>query len=91
MESLATTIRHAEMPNKLKCRMTVIGTGDYTIYCGDADEGKRAAGVRMRLCMTGGMKKRGLKLWILKARAPTEIAKDNNKDAFYDELNALMS
>ncbi|KAK6749812.1 hypothetical protein RB195_002053 [Necator americanus] len=33
----------------------------------------------------------GRKLWIVSAHAPTETAEDNSKDAFYDELNALMS
>ncbi|KAK6761675.1 hypothetical protein RB195_022672 [Necator americanus] len=31
------------------------------------------------------------KPWIVSAHAPTETAEDNSKDAFYDELNALMS
>ncbi|KAK6760760.1 hypothetical protein RB195_021999 [Necator americanus] len=35
--------------------------------------------------------RRGSKLWIVSAHAPTETAEDNSKDAFYDELNALMS
>ncbi|KAK6735613.1 hypothetical protein RB195_018683 [Necator americanus] len=35
--------------------------------------------------------RRGRKLWIVIAHAPTETAEDNSKDAFYDELNALMS
>ncbi|KAK6728908.1 hypothetical protein RB195_006149 [Necator americanus] len=35
--------------------------------------------------------RRGRKLWIVSAQAPTETAEDNSKDAFYDELNALMS
>ncbi|KAK6757250.1 hypothetical protein RB195_015212 [Necator americanus] len=35
--------------------------------------------------------RRGRKLWIVSAHAPTETAEDNSKDAFYDELNALMS
>ncbi|KAK6741454.1 hypothetical protein RB195_009361 [Necator americanus] len=38
---------------------------------------------------------RGRKLWIVSAHAPMETAKkkleNNSKDAFYDELNALMS
>ncbi|KAK6762023.1 hypothetical protein RB195_022932 [Necator americanus] len=33
----------------------------------------------------------GRKLWIGSAHASTETAEDNRKDAFYDELNALMS
>ncbi|KAK6743714.1 hypothetical protein RB195_010796 [Necator americanus] len=33
----------------------------------------------------------GRKLWIVSAHAPTETAEGNSKDAFYDELNALMS
>ncbi|KAK6760212.1 hypothetical protein RB195_021632 [Necator americanus] len=33
---------------------------------------------------------RGRKLWIASAHAPTERAEGNSKDAFYDELNALM-
>ncbi|KAK6764639.1 hypothetical protein RB195_024818 [Necator americanus] len=35
--------------------------------------------------------RRGRKLWIVCAHAPTETAEDNSKDAFYDELKALMS
>ncbi|KAK6763982.1 hypothetical protein RB195_024351 [Necator americanus] len=35
--------------------------------------------------------RRGRKLWIVSAHASTETAEDNSKDAFYDELNALMS
>ncbi|KAK6737021.1 hypothetical protein RB195_019611 [Necator americanus] len=35
--------------------------------------------------------RRGRKLWIVIAHAPTKTAEDNSKDAFYDELNALMS
>ncbi|KAK6739649.1 hypothetical protein RB195_008255 [Necator americanus] len=35
--------------------------------------------------------RRGRKLWIVSAHAPTETAENNSKDAFYDELNALMS
>ncbi|KAK6762573.1 hypothetical protein RB195_023338 [Necator americanus] len=32
-----------------------------------------------------------LKLWIVSVHAPTETAEDHNKDAFCDELNALIS
>ncbi|KAK6756100.1 hypothetical protein RB195_014472 [Necator americanus] len=35
--------------------------------------------------------RKGRKLWIVSAHAPTETAEDNSKDAFYNELNALMS
>ncbi|KAK6764282.1 hypothetical protein RB195_024557 [Necator americanus] len=35
--------------------------------------------------------RKGRKLWIVSAHAPTETAADNSKDAFYDELSALMS
>ncbi|KAK6727627.1 hypothetical protein RB195_005363 [Necator americanus] len=35
--------------------------------------------------------RRGRKLWIVSAHALTEAAEDNSKEAFYDELNALMS
>ncbi|KAK6734565.1 hypothetical protein RB195_018012 [Necator americanus] len=35
--------------------------------------------------------RRGRKNWIVSAHAPTETAEDNSKDAFYDEMNALMS
>ncbi|KAK6765469.1 hypothetical protein RB195_025403 [Necator americanus] len=35
--------------------------------------------------------RRGRKLWIVSAHAPTETPDDKTKDAFYDELNALMS
>ncbi|KAK6727905.1 hypothetical protein RB195_005521 [Necator americanus] len=43
----------------------------------------------MRLSTTAGSQRR--KLWIVRAHAPTETAEDNSKEAFYDELNALMS
>ncbi|KAK6730634.1 hypothetical protein RB195_007229 [Necator americanus] len=61
----------------------VISIKNYTIYCGDADENKMPF-LRLR-------DRRGRKLWIVSAHAPTETAKDNSKDAFYDELNVLMS
>ncbi|KAK6757307.1 hypothetical protein RB195_015247 [Necator americanus] len=35
--------------------------------------------------------RRGRKLCIVSVHAPTETAEDKSKDAFYDELNALMS
>ncbi|KAK6748399.1 hypothetical protein RB195_001179 [Necator americanus] len=35
--------------------------------------------------------RRGRKLWIVSAHAPTETAEDNSEDVFYDEFNALMS
>ncbi|KAK6765036.1 hypothetical protein RB195_025103 [Necator americanus] len=35
--------------------------------------------------------RRGRKLWMVSVHAPTETADDNSKDAFYDELNVLMS
>ncbi|KAK6749578.1 hypothetical protein RB195_001909 [Necator americanus] len=35
--------------------------------------------------------RRGRKLWIVSAHAPTETVEDNSKDVFYDELYALMS
>ncbi|KAK6734771.1 hypothetical protein RB195_018141 [Necator americanus] len=35
--------------------------------------------------------RRGRVFWIVSAHAPTETAKDNSKNAFYDELNAFMS
>ncbi|KAK6738361.1 hypothetical protein RB195_020463 [Necator americanus] len=35
--------------------------------------------------------RRGRKFWIVSAHAPTKTAEDNSKDAFYDELNALMT
>ncbi|KAK6741754.1 hypothetical protein RB195_009553 [Necator americanus] len=35
--------------------------------------------------------RRGRKLWVVSAHAPTETAEGNSKDAFHDELNALMS
>ncbi|KAK6761226.1 hypothetical protein RB195_022333 [Necator americanus] len=44
----------------------------------------RCAFVRLR-------DRRRLKRWIVSAHAPTETAEDNSEDAFYDELNALMS
>ncbi|KAK6764460.1 hypothetical protein RB195_024688 [Necator americanus] len=33
----------------------------------------------------------GCKLWIVSAHTPTETAENNSRDAFYDELNALIS
>ncbi|KAK6749294.1 hypothetical protein RB195_001724 [Necator americanus] len=42
----------------------------------------RCAFVRLR-------DRRGRKLWIVSAHAPTETTEDNSKNAFYDELNAL--
>ncbi|KAK6761199.1 hypothetical protein RB195_022310 [Necator americanus] len=33
----------------------------------------------------------GRKLWIVSAHVPAETAENNSKDAFYGELNALMS
>ncbi|KAK6741206.1 hypothetical protein RB195_009206 [Necator americanus] len=35
--------------------------------------------------------RRGRKLWIVSAHAPTKTAENNSKDAFYDKFNALMS
>ncbi|KAK6761829.1 hypothetical protein RB195_022787 [Necator americanus] len=35
--------------------------------------------------------RRGRKLWIVSAHAPTETAEDNSKDVFYNELNSLTS
>ncbi|KAK6761806.1 hypothetical protein RB195_022769 [Necator americanus] len=61
----------------------VISIENYTIYCGDADENK------MRLSTTAD--RRGRKLWIVIAHAPTGTAEENSKDVFYDELNSLMS
>ncbi|KAK6755937.1 hypothetical protein RB195_014369 [Necator americanus] len=58
----------------------VISIENYTIYCGDADGNK-----------VGGCVKNDYNNLIVIAHAPTETAEDNKKDAFYDELNALMS
>ncbi|KAK6747549.1 hypothetical protein RB195_000630 [Necator americanus] len=44
-----------------------------------------------RCAFLGLRDRRGRKLWIVSANAPTEIAEDNSEDTFYDELNALMS
>ncbi|KAK6728716.1 hypothetical protein RB195_006014 [Necator americanus] len=35
--------------------------------------------------------RKGPKLWIVSAHAPPETTENGNKDAFYDELNGLMS
>ncbi|KAK6755330.1 hypothetical protein RB195_013979 [Necator americanus] len=43
----------------------------------------------MRLSTTAGQ--RTLELRIVSAHAPTVTAEENSKDAFYDELNALVS
>ncbi|KAK6742012.1 hypothetical protein RB195_009715 [Necator americanus] len=81
----------------------VISIENYTIYCGDVDENK--VGVRndyknlveefgstsSRCAFLRLRDRRGRELWIVSAHAPTETAEDNSKDAFYDELNALMS
>ncbi|KAK6764395.1 hypothetical protein RB195_024644 [Necator americanus] len=102
---------HAPFAALQKTRISdraLISIDNYTIYCGDADEGK-VGGCSMfvrndynNLVEEFGSKSsrcafvrlqghKGLKLWILSAHAPTEIAEDHNKDAFYDELNTLMS
>ncbi|KAK6726531.1 hypothetical protein RB195_004700 [Necator americanus] len=44
----------------------------------------RCAFLRLRV-------RRGRKLWIVSAHAPTETAENNSKDVLYDQLNALMS
>ncbi|KAK6761238.1 hypothetical protein RB195_022340 [Necator americanus] len=59
---------------------TAISIGNYTVYCGDADERK----------VDAALQDRRLKLWIVGARAPTETNEGNSKVAFYDLLNALM-
>ncbi|KAK6744495.1 hypothetical protein RB195_011298 [Necator americanus] len=67
----------------------VISIENYTIYCGDADENKVGG---CAICAFLRLRDRGgRKLWIVSAHALTETAEDNSKDAFYDELNALMS
>ncbi|KAK6736019.1 hypothetical protein RB195_018978 [Necator americanus] len=53
----------------------VISIDNYTIYCIDADENKN---------------RRGRKLRIVSAHAPTETAEDSSMEAFYDELNVLI-
>ncbi|KAK6757193.1 hypothetical protein RB195_015176 [Necator americanus] len=35
--------------------------------------------------------RRGGKLWIVSVLAPTEAAENNTRDAFYGEINAIMS
>ncbi|KAK6730834.1 hypothetical protein RB195_007354 [Necator americanus] len=84
----------------------VISIEKYTIYCGDAGENKVggcAIAVRngyknlveefgstsSRCAFLRLQDRRGRKLWIVSADATTETAED--KDAFYDKLNALMS
>ncbi|KAK6733277.1 hypothetical protein RB195_017182 [Necator americanus] len=62
---------------------SVVSIENYTTYCVDADENKIGG------CAIAG--RRGRKLLIVSAHAPTETAEDTSKDAFYDELNALMS
>ncbi|KAK6736464.1 hypothetical protein RB195_019268 [Necator americanus] len=84
-----------------------ISIENYTIYSGDADENKVGGcaiavrnykklveefGSTSSICAFIRLRdRRGRKLWIVSAHAPTETAEDNSKDAFYDELNALMS
>ncbi|KAK6764199.1 hypothetical protein RB195_024497 [Necator americanus] len=85
MESLATTIRFVT----LNCRTL-------------SSELQQAALSRLLryLCVPFAalhktrMRDRGRKhyiLWVVSAHTPTKTAEDNNEDAFYDELNALMS
>ncbi|KAK6750011.1 hypothetical protein RB195_002170 [Necator americanus] len=83
----------------------VISIENYTIYCGDADENKvggcaiavrndykKEFGSTSSRCTFLRLRDHGRrKLWIVSAHAPTETAENNSKDAFYDELNALMS
>ncbi|KAK6753897.1 hypothetical protein RB195_013094 [Necator americanus] len=62
-----------------------------TIYCGDAD-GKKEFGSTSSICAFVRLRdRRGRKLWTVSAHEPAETAEDNSKDAFYDELNALLS
>ncbi|KAK6765479.1 hypothetical protein RB195_025408 [Necator americanus] len=73
----------------------VISIENYTIYCGNADENKVGAGggitsTPSRCTVLRLLDRRGIKLWIVSAHAPTETPDDKTKDAFYDELNALM-
>ncbi|KAK6763034.1 hypothetical protein RB195_023655 [Necator americanus] len=83
----------------------VISIKNYTIYCGDADENKVGGcaiavsndyknlvekfGLTSSRCAFLRLQdRRGRKLSIVSA---TKTAEDNSKDAFYDELNALVS
>ncbi|KAK6734687.1 hypothetical protein RB195_018088 [Necator americanus] len=69
----------------------VISIENYTIYCGDADENKvGGCAIAVRNDYKNLVEEFG-STSIVSAHAPTETAEDNSKDAFYDELNALMS
>ncbi|KAK6728274.1 hypothetical protein RB195_005736 [Necator americanus] len=83
--------------------MRFISIENYTICCGDGDE-KKVGGCaiatrnwwrNLAQCRLDAFlrlrNRRGHKLWIASAHAPTETAEDNSKGTFYDELNALMS
>ncbi|KAK6764085.1 hypothetical protein RB195_024421 [Necator americanus] len=75
--------------------LPVISIENYTIYCGDVDENKVSGCAKVvRNDYNNLMEEfgsRGRELWIASAHTPTETAEDNNKGAFYDEPNALMS
>ncbi|KAK6750170.1 hypothetical protein RB195_002267 [Necator americanus] len=85
----------------------VISIKNYTVYCGDADENRvGGCAIAVRKDYNNLVKEFGstssrcafLRLWDRRGRkflfasthAPTETAEDS-KDAFYDELNVLMS
>ncbi|KAK6738040.1 hypothetical protein RB195_020253 [Necator americanus] len=61
----------------------LISIDNYTTYWAMLMK-RKCAFVRLR-------DRRGPKLWIICAHAPSEAPEDHKKDAFYDELNTLMS
>ncbi|KAK6734649.1 hypothetical protein RB195_018064 [Necator americanus] len=70
--------------NKLGGCATAVRNDYKNLVEGFGSTSSRCAFLRLR-------DRRGRKLWIVSAHAPTETAEDNSKDAFYDELNVLMS
>ncbi|KAK6764789.1 hypothetical protein RB195_024919 [Necator americanus] len=93
--ALSRLLRHLCVPFAAlqETRMTdrpVISIENYTIYRGDADENK-VGGCAIAVRNDYKNLVEGRKLWIVSAHAPTETAEENTKDAFYDELKALMS
>ncbi|KAK6753850.1 hypothetical protein RB195_013064 [Necator americanus] len=89
MEGKATgQLLHAIGANEGHYFRPLITLDNYTIYCGDADERKEFGSTSSRCAFARLRDRRGLKLWIISAYALTE---NHNKEAFYDELNTLIS
>ncbi|KAK6731212.1 hypothetical protein RB195_007586 [Necator americanus] len=63
----------------------------YLLHCRKHASGIALSSVSTIKPSTAAMKGKGLKLWIVSAHTPREIAEDHNKDTFYDEHNTLIS